>query len=288
MRSYSFIKVFVAALTIAFAVSMGTVPVSAQVQPPESVPNITQVRVTCKSTAVADIWCGKYDKIAPDRWVQRTNDGKTFPFVQNSHNNIGANMISMSDASRGITLLFDFGRLLCYGEMKFGGRSRSEYNHITGIYEISSDSSPNTCRQESYIGMKCTCDLRTLQPLQGAVGMEEVRKKRDDIKRDELVSATKRRFDLAYDPIKLVRGPGYGLLYVIDHHHGARAWLEAGHTMGTCVIQYAAEMYTGPTQFWKYLKDKKLVRELDKNGNPITERQGPTTLGDLPDNPLPR
>ena len=289
MRINSFIKVCIAILTIAFAVSMGTVPVSAQTQPPKSVPNITQVRVTCKSTAVADIWCGKYDKIAPDRWVQRTNDGKTFPFVQNSHNNIGANMISMSDASRGITLLFDFGRLLCYGEMKFGGQSRSEYNHITGIYEISADSSPDTCLQESYIGMKCTCDLRTLQPLQGAVGMEEVRKKRDDIKSDENLSATKRRFDLAYDPIKLVRGPGYyGLLYVTDHHHGARAWLEAGHTMGTCVIQFAPEMDTGPTQFWKYLKDKKLVRELDKNGNPITERQGPTNLGDFPDNPLPR
>jgi hypothetical protein len=285
VRIYSYIKVFAAALTIAFAVMMGTVPVSAQVQPPVSVSNITQVQVGCKLGEELDIWCGKYDKIAPDRWVQRTNDGKTFPFAQNSNNNIGANMISMSDASRGITLLFDFGRLLCYGEMKFGGRSRSAYNHISRGYEISSDSSPDTCRQESYVGVKCNCDLRTLQPLQGAVGMEEVRVKAKDIVDHE----KKKRVALAYDPIKLVRSPGYyTLLYITDHHHGARAWLEAGHTMGTCVIQSAAKFETEPSQFWADLKKRKLVREADKNGNPITVRQGPMQLGDFPDNPLPR
>src|ERR1043166_5120545 len=108
MRSYSFIKVCIAALTIAFAMTMGTVPVSAQVRPPVSVSNVTQVRLTCNLGQESDIWCGIYDKIAPDRWVQRqyakiAPDGwlerqKEFKFAQNSPNNIGANMISMSDA----------------------------------------------------------------------------------------------------------------------------------------------------------------------------------------------
>jgi hypothetical protein len=300
MRIHSFIKVFVAALTIAFAVSMGTVPVSAQVQPPVSVSNVTQVRLTCKAGEESDIWCGIYDKIAPDRWVQRQyakiapggwmERQKEFKFAQNFPNNIGANMISISDASRGITLVFNFGTMLCSGEMKFGGRSRSGYIHITGVYEISADSSPDTCRQEWYAGTKCNCDLGSLRPLQGAVGLAEVTKKKDDIVSETKVSETKARLDLAYDPITLVRGPNYlvggrsGFLYVTDHHHGARAWMEAGHTMGTCMLQ-TDRIPDDSTQFWAYLKDKKLERLADENGNPITEAQLPTTLRALPDDP---
>lgn len=286
MRNHSFIKVCIAALTIAFAVSMGTVPVSAQVQPPVSVSNVTQVRLTCKAGEESDIWCGIYDKIAPDRWVQRQKGGKEFQFAQNSPNNIGANMISISDASRGITLVFNFGTMLCSGEMKFGGRSRSGYIHITGVYEISAESSPDTCLQETYAGMKCNCDLGSLRPLQGALGLAEVEKKKDDI----VLSEEKKRLDLAYDPIKLVRGPNWlvgghsGFLYITDHHHGARAWLEAGRTMGTCMLQ-TDRIPSDPTQFWADLKTYNLVRLADQNGNPITEAQLPTKLRALPDDP---
>jgi len=125
--------------------------------------------------------------------------------------------------------------------------------------------------------------------------MEEVMKKSDDIKRDELVSATKRRFDLAYDPIKIVRGP-LGLLYVTDHHHGALAWLEAGHTMGTCQIQDVRrpddngnipsyQTWTDSTQFLRDLNTRKLARLADENGNSIIEKQLPTSLRALPDDP---
>jgi hypothetical protein len=272
MRNYSFIKVFVAALTIAFAVTMGTVPVSAQNAPP--MPNVTQVRMTCSPNDISDLWCGTYDKIAPYRWLQRRNDGKVSQFVQNPHNNTG-DLIMISDASRGITVFFNFGAMVTFG----GPRGRTAFGTITSFYEVGADNSPETCSQQTTApGAKCTCDLRTLRPLQGAVGMEEVKKKAKDIKNKE-----KTRLDLAYDPIKIVRGPN-GLLYVTDHHHGARAWLEERQTMGTCQIQ-SDTISTDPTQFWVDLKDKKLVRLFDQNGNPITEAQLPTTLRALPDDP---
>jgi hypothetical protein len=108
--------------------------------------------------------------------------------------------------------------------------------------------------------------------------MEEVRDKAKTIKNKEY----KKRLDLAYDPIKIARGPN-GLLYVTDHHHGARAWIEAGHTMGTCQIQ-SDTVSTDPTQFWADLKALKLVRLADQNGRTITEAQLSTlTLTALPD-----
>ena len=281
MRIYSLIKVSIAVLTIAFAVSMGTVPVSAQTPAsPVSIPNVTQVRITCKyPNDLSDKWCWTYDKIAPNRWVQRRNDGKTFPFIEERHM---LNMIFLSDISGDIDVMFNFGAMqgiVTMPRMKIQGRVRQSFGDITGFYEISAENSPETCTQQTTApGVKCTCDLRTLRPLQGAVGMEEVKKKAKDIKNKE-----KTRLDLAYDPIKIVRGPN-GLLYVTDHHHGARAWLEERQTMGTCQIQ-SDTISTDPTQFWVDLKDKKLVRLADENGNPITEAQLPTKLRDLPDDP---
>jgi hypothetical protein len=284
MRIYSFIKVCLAVLTIAFAVAMGTVPGSTKMQAsPVSTSNVTQVLLDCKPT---DRMCDQYDKIAPNRWVHRTKDGKVTNFVEVSHDN---NTMRLFSASPGETVLgetmdFDFSR------MTYGGGVTSRVSPtvliggsyggtITGVYEISSDSSPETCTQQTTApGTKCNCDLGSLRPLQGAVGQAEVTDKKDKI-----VSGTKTRLDLAYDPIKIVRGPN-GLLYVTDHHHGAKAWLDAGHTMGTCQIQ-SDTISTDPTQFWVDLKDKKLVRLANEKGETITEAQLPTKLRALPDDP---
>jgi hypothetical protein len=276
MRNHSFIKVCIAVLTIAFAVTMATVPGSTRMQPQVSTSNVTQVRLNCKPT---DNWCGQYNKVAPARWVQRTNDGKEFKFVEDSLDN---NKINLSDASRGIKVNFDFSQMM-YGvgvttlTSPTTAVGASALGTITGVYEISAESSPDTCKQQTAAGVKCTCDLRSLRPLQGAVGMEEVRDKAKDIG-----SGKKTRLDLAYDPIKIVRGPNG--LYVTDHHHGALAWLKAGQKMGTCQIQFDT-ISTDPTQFWADLNTQKLVRLADKDGVKITETQLPTTLETLPDDP---
>jgi len=275
MRIYSFIKVCIAVITIAFAVTMGTVPVSAQVPRPVSIKNVTQVRIQCLGDFV---WCGTYDQIAPLRWVQRRNDGKVFQFIYIS---MSDRYLELADDSRGVRVTFNFPVAMV---TSIGTRGETQYGDVTGIYEVSADNSPETCSQQTTApGAKCNCDLRTLRPLQGAVGMEEVRKKKEDIEdTDKNVTGKKTRLDLAYDPIKIVRGP-LGL-YVTDHHHGARAWIEADHTMGTCQIQ-SDTISTDPTQFWVDLKDKKLVWLKDKNGNPITEERLPATLEALPDDP---
>jgi hypothetical protein len=284
MRIHSYIKVFVAALTIAFAVSMGTVAVSAQTHPQVSVSNLTQVRLTCNPANLSDMWCGTYDEIAPGRWVLRMKDGKAFQFAEFGFHGIqsqsSGRSLVLTDASRYMFVQFYFGGIGSVAWMNFGGSGTNTpvSGTITGVYEISADNSPETCSQQTTApGMKCTCDLGTLRPLQGAVGMEEVRKKARDIKNGE-----KTRLDLAYDPIKIVRGPN-GLLYVTDHHHGARAWIQ-DHTMGTCQIQ-SDTISTDPTQFWTDLKAKNLVRLADKNGNPITKDQLPDKLRALPDDP---
>jgi hypothetical protein len=288
MRIHSFIKVCIAILTIAFAMTMSTVPGSTRMQAsPVLTSNITQIRVLCQSPNYGPP-CGPYDKIAPDRWVQRTQDGNVLNYVEVSR---GDNTMSLfNGASPGETVMgtrvdFDF------SGMKYSGGVTSRTSPteavgsaftggvITGVYEISADNSPETCTQQTTApGAKCNCDLRSLRPLQGAVGMEEVRDKEKDIR-----SGKKKRLDLAYDPIKIARGPN-GLLYVTDHHHGARAWLEAGHTMGTCQIQ-SDTISTDPTQFWADLNRLKLVRLADKDGKSITATQLPTTLATLPDDP---
>lgn len=282
MRNYSFIKVCIAVLTIALAVTMGTVPGSTQMQAsPVSTSNVTQVRVLCQPT---DMSCGPYDKIAQDRWVRRAKDGKVINFVEVKHDN---NTITLFSASPGETVLgetvdFDFSRMTYGGgvtsrvapDQLVGG---SYIGTITGVYEISTYSSPDTCKQQTAAGVKCTCDLGSLRPLQGAVGMEEVGDKAKDIG-----SGKKTRHHLAYDPIKIVRGPNG--LYVTDHHHGALAWLKAGQKMGTCQIQFDT-ISTEPTQFWADLKAKKLVRLANEKGESITETQLPTKLMDLPDDP---
>jgi hypothetical protein len=71
------------------------------------------------------------------------------------------------------------------------------------------------CDQQTAPRVNCTCDLRSLRPLQGAVGMGEVLEKKAKI--DKKPDKEKRH--LADDPIKVVRGPG-GDLFVTDHHHG--------------------------------------------------------------------
>jgi len=289
MRIHSFIKVCLAVLAIAFAMTMSTVHGSTRMHAsPVLTSNVTQVRVGCQPP---NVWCEQYNKIALARWVRRTNDGKVTNFVEVSHDN---NTMRLFSASPGETVLgetvdFDFSRMT-FGSgvtsrvspnVLIGGSSQGT---ITGVYEISADNSPETCTQQTTApGAKCTCDLRTLRPLQGAVGMEEVRKKANDIKDAIKISETDTRLDLAYDPIKIVRGPN-GLLYVTDHHHGARAWLEA-HTMGTCQIQ-SDPISTDPTQFWVDLNKLNLVRLADKDGKSITTTQLQAfTLATLPDDP---
>lgn len=137
----------------------------------------------------------------------------------------------------------------------------------------------NGCDSQTAPGVNCTCDLKSLRPLQGAIGMGEVQHKADKIKKKPQKEESK----LAADPIKVVRGPG-GQLFVTDHHHGARAWLLAGHSSGICSIQRDLSS-ADPEKFWAQLKELNKIHLEDKNGNVIEPEALPRSLEQLPDDP---
>jgi hypothetical protein len=135
------------------------------------------------------------------------------------------------------------------------------------------------CDLQTMPRVNCTCDLKSLRPLQGAVGMGEVQQKADKIKNKPKKEESK----LAADPIKVVRGPG-GQLFVTDHHHGARAWLLAGYSSGVCSIERDPST-PDPEKFWPRLEDLKKVHLENKDGVVIAPDALPTSLEKLPDDP---
>ena len=130
-----------------------------------------------------------------------------------------------------------------------------------------------SCDQQTRPGVNCLCDLRSLRPLQGAVGMGEVLEKRAKIEK----KTEKAKRHLAADPIKVVRGPG-GRLFVTDHHHDALAWLMAGISSGVCSIEADASS-TDSKEFWVQLQERHKVRLADKNGAAITPDSLPKSKG---------
>jgi hypothetical protein len=73
-----------------------------------------------------------------------------------------------------------------------------------------------SCGASTKAGVTCSCDVHTLRPLQGAIGLEEVLAKEQKI----AAHPKRERRDLEDDPIKVIRGPG-NELYITDHHLGA-------------------------------------------------------------------
>lgn len=265
------------------AVLVAIAPAAAQLRVDTG--NVTQV-IAAHNTI-------RFDKISREkkkekaRWVETRDNGQRFDWVESGHD---ATTVTLSYSSPDRSwrrtahlnlraMQVDIATTVVDQRAAIGTGSQ-ELAFITALYGISTDSSPDTCRpQTTKVGVKCNCGLSALRPLQGAVGLKEVMDKKSQI----LAKEDKERRDLAYDPIKVVRGPG-GDLYVTDHHHGARAWLEAGHSVGTCDIE-SDTLPTAPPQFWDELKTKNWVRLADEKGASITPDALPKTLRQLPDDP---
>jgi hypothetical protein len=135
------------------------------------------------------------------------------------------------------------------------------------------------CDAATQIGVTCICDVRTLRPLQGAIGMEEVRDKAQRI----AAKPEKEWRDLVKDPIKVIRGPG-DALFITDHHHGADAWRLVGHPVALCKIGERPPFAT-EAEFWSGLVRDRLVRLADADGEPLPPAQLPSSLKLMPDDP---
>ncbi|WP_461318787.1 ParB/Srx family N-terminal domain-containing protein [Bradyrhizobium barranii] len=164
--------------------------------------------------------------------------------------------------------------LLLFVHAAAAGNALCDKNAEVGVV-----SPPTTCDATSKNGVPCACDVRTLRPLQGAVGMEEVRDKADKIKAKPGKACQK----LVSDPIKVIRGPG-GALFITDHHHGADAWRLAERPFALCEIADRAPL-SSEAQFWSDLIKDHLVRLADANGKSISPEQLPSGLAQLPDDP---
>ncbi|MEA2834201.1 MAG: hypothetical protein QOG66_2403 [Methylobacteriaceae bacterium] len=135
------------------------------------------------------------------------------------------------------------------------------------------------CDAMTGVEVVCTCDVRTLRPLQGAVGLEEVKEKADKIG-DNLKKARKK---LEEDPIKVVHGPG-GALFITDHHHGAYAWLRANHPDAVCEIR-KGPAFNSENEFWSGLTKLRLVHLADADSKPITPQELPRSLDKMGNDP---
>jgi hypothetical protein len=136
-----------------------------------------------------------------------------------------------------------------------------------------------TCDRQTGTSQACSCDLRSLRPLQGAIGMMEAVDMSEKIR----TKPVKALANLASDPIKTVRGPG-GDLFITDHHHGARALLLAGYSSGICRIDPDLSALAS-ARFWTTLEERHLIRLADQDGKSISPDALPKSLEQMPDDP---
>jgi len=147
------------------------------------------------------------------------------------------------------------------------------------VLSSTANAQPPTCTSTTQTGATCGCDVGTLHPLQGAVGLEEVNSKVEKIRAD-LEGERQRLLD---DPIKVVHGPNGGL-FITDHHHGADAWRLAKHPMAYCRIDDGGKSGS-EAGFWSDLSARGLVHLEDARGKSIAPAQLPAHLAAMPDDP---
>lgn len=124
-------------------------------------------------------------------------------------------------------------------------------------------------------------DLDTLRPTQLTLGLYQVRQKMD-ISAAPRDAAALRRF-LASHRIQTVAGPG-GALYIADHHHWARAWLELGWRRApVTVVEDLSDLPVG--KFWKRMHALGHVHPYDEHGKRLDTSALPATVMGMRDDP---
>jgi hypothetical protein len=103
--------------------------------------------------------------------------------------------------------------------------------------------------------------LRQLLPTQLTVGMIEVREKAKHL---AALKPKEAQAFLADHPMPAVIGPG-GRHYITDHHHLARAALDAGIDSAFSSIEADLSKY-GIEEFWREMDRNLWVHPLDQNG----------------------
>lgn len=220
---------------------------------------------------------GHFDKLAPGRWAWTANGKhKVEELVEDqSSNDLTLTIQRPGDNGlREIITIASNRPSLNVRNAALPATPGTDYP----ITEMWFECSPNTPA-----GAKCTCDLTTLRPLQGAAGLGEVAKKIKDVTenpRDEMDG-------LEASPVKVVRGPDEAA-FVTDHHHGALAFLGSGRHKGTCEFVNTPQntpFTTKPEDFFLQLDEYDKIRLKNGKGERITAAELPRTLREMPDDP---
>jgi hypothetical protein len=124
-------------------------------------------------------------------------------------------------------------------------------------------------------------DLDTLRPTQMTLGLYQVRQKMDVSARPREPEALK--LFLEQHRIKTIVGPG-GALFIADHHHWTRAWLELGWRRAPVVI---LDDLSGlpPGKFWKRMRKLGHVHPYDEHGKLLDTGALPSTVMGMRDDP---
>jgi hypothetical protein len=124
------------------------------------------------------------------------------------------------------------------------------------------------------------CSVAALRPTQLAVGMAEVGEKEKKLRglSPQKLAAYQRK-----NPEPVVRGPG-GALYIIDHHHLARA-LANLKIDGTYCTQAADLSKLSSGAFWAEMAARKWVYSKDETGAPRPYSALPASVAGLKDDP---
>jgi hypothetical protein len=103
--------------------------------------------------------------------------------------------------------------------------------------------------------------IKSLYPTQLTIGMIEVEAKRKHL---ASLSPKEQREFLEAHPMPVVIGPGRRL-YITDHHHLARAAMEAGVVSGYFTVDADFGSHK-PEEFWQKMDENSWVHPLDQNG----------------------
>ncbi len=125
--------------------------------------------------------------------------------------------------------------------------------------------------------------IAELRPTQITVGYREVAEKRREWRERAQKSAKKAAEFLGRHMIPTVLGPG-GRYYVIDHHHLARALLEAKQKQ--VFVTVTLDLSALPrAAFWTYLDNRALCHPYDASGKRRDFAAIPKEIADMADDP---
>jgi hypothetical protein len=120
-----------------------------------------------------------------------------------------------------------------------------------------------------YVGDEFKYPVLKLRPTQAAYGALAVRKKSEDladIREEEGKKALRK--ELKKEVIPVVAAPD-GRFYLIDHHHLARAAHDMGRENVFCILEKDYSKLGSMDEFWKRMREKKWVRDVDELGRKI-------------------